>query len=260
MPNNHHDSPLVTISIDVRASQEQNRLQRLENETLGRLLLALQQNNLTATWAIASPDISVASKSICDVDAAHEIAILADSTWAGPNVGRTHFARELLRRVDEARDGGRAISTLAMYRGRIDEHLDLLVKHRINLIREVSLPTKNRPRKMRAKSLRYGLWQATPVLQIPSTQRWWQQRTRGLLRRIVREAAEEKAPVHITFDIAKISSGGPAAWRNVLQSLQQIAQLHARGNIAVGTLREVCRIYSRVRITRPARSILRPAA
>jgi hypothetical protein len=98
----------------------------------------LAASRLPATWALdptTNLDLVVELKS---ADAAHEIAVMADRSWAGCHAPRHLVATELKRRILRAAAAGHAPRTLVLADGRLTQHVDLLVKHGITAVRTVA--------------------------------------------------------------------------------------------------------------------------
>ena len=140
------DGGSLVISIDLElAPRQRMRLddQRRLASTTDSLIEALRDCRLAATWAVADPAVSAATEVIraaaennnAENDNAHDIAVLGDHTWIGPQAGRTRFARELSRRVLRAQVAGIGVSTLGVRDAVLSDHLDLLVQHGIPAVR-----------------------------------------------------------------------------------------------------------------------------
>ena len=250
------ESGFVAISIDLGNLQRQSKA---ETEATVRLLLALQRHGVPATWAIADPGDCDLSDEILNTNCDHEIAILGDHTWVGRRAGRTRFARELTGRVEKARAAGIPVSTLAVRDARLDQHLDLLVKHRISVVRDAKSDV-SQAIGVRPRSLRYGVLQAPATYQLPAANRWWQSTPVGVARKAIQRASVSNEIAHVVFDMERIATGGGSAQRCVEQVLQFVSRRASQTSLVAVSLRRLAEIYSPQRQITQSRSILRAAA
>src|SRR6478672_2251214 len=105
---------LLTIQLDsATAAQNPNLSRHQELASLTKRLVALAETyRLPITWAACDPAHSAATSLIMRSALEHEFAILGDANWVGPSAGRTRFARELVRRLTQARAAGLGVSSL----------------------------------------------------------------------------------------------------------------------------------------------------
>src|SRR5437763_4614370 len=101
---------LITIQLD-SAAAGQNQHRELPGVTR-RLIALAELQRLPVTWAVSDPAHSAATSLILQSAIDHELAILGDANWVGPTAGRTRFARELVRRLTQARASGLEITSL----------------------------------------------------------------------------------------------------------------------------------------------------
>jgi hypothetical protein len=181
----------------------------------------------------------------------HELAILADSTWIGPGVGRTQFARELAHRVKVAKTHGASFRTLAATDTELTTNLDLLVKHRISVVRS-PLYMGFQP-----QSLRYGVWQAPVSFTLPSKSRWQFGGTEWAINRALSRASRLHGLVHLVVELDTLRN------RAEMTSLERIlTTVHRRRNkglIAVVTMQGLVASLTPQRQATSARSVLRVA-
>src|SRR5262245_42401944 len=102
----HSAKVIITIELDpVVDSRSMQQHRRLADVTR-RLVECFDSNRLPATWAVNDPAHSAATSLLIRSAVAHDLAILGDANWIGPTAGRTRFARELSRRLSQARAAG----------------------------------------------------------------------------------------------------------------------------------------------------------
>src|ERR1044071_511305 len=102
---------LITIQLDSAATGRQlERHQELAGVTR-RLISLADSERLPVTWAVSDPAHSAATSLILRSAVEHEMAILGDATWVGATAGRTRFARELVRRLAQARATGLEVTS-----------------------------------------------------------------------------------------------------------------------------------------------------
>ena len=260
-------SAIFAISIDLeldpmRPGRDQQR--SLEAVT-GNLLKLLGQYRMPATWAVADPAISAATDGLLAADAGHEIAILGDPTWVGHQAGRMRFGRELARRVMHGRAAGIAISTLALRGTELADHLDLLIKHDISVLRsdyhEHVQGWFARPVVQAPAALRFGLWDLPASMQLPGPSRWklgggGGRRGRGGID----QAITTQGVFQVGIDALSLAERGPMAEHTLEQVLRHAALRRQEGTLEVLPLAAVANKLAGERTNAPARSILHPAA
>ena len=254
------DRGSLVISIDLELAPGQRM--RLDDQrrlaSMADLLIeTLRDFDLAATWAVADPAVSAATAVIRAADAAHDVAVLGDHTWIGPQAGRTRFARELSRRVLAAEAALIDVSTLVVRETVLSDHLDLLVKYGITAVRDTRTMRLNVP--YGAEPVRYGVWRmgATHCLGDAADGRLgagWAIR-RGLAR-----AAARSEACHLVIDAARLSCAGTGTPRKLQQVLRRIVKLRDREQVSVRTMAQTVRSLTPAHVAMPARSILCPAA
>jgi len=261
-------SGILAISIDLELDAERRGLdqqQALETIT-ERLLALLAKFQLKATWAVADPAVSAATDRLTSSAGEHEIAILADHTWAGRAAGRSRFAREIARRVTRARAVGLDVSTLVLRDGTLDDQLDLAVKHGIRALR-ASYDTMRDSAWFAARAVaqpwspRFGLWEMPPSLRLPGVSNW---RPGGggtrAAKRGIDQAAAARSVYHLMIDGLLLATAGKSAERVLEKVLRHADRRRQQGTLQVMTLASTAQCLTGDRHGTPARSILRPAA
>lgn len=260
-------SALFAVSIDLeldpmRPERDQTRSLDTAATNLMRLLA---RHRVPATWAVADPAISAATDQLLSDDLGHEIAVLGDPTWVGKEAGRMRFGRELARRVSHARAAGIPISTLALRGTELVDHLDLVVKQEISIVRadyrDLSTGWFSRPIAQLPAALRFGLWEIPPSMQMPVEKgmRFWSSNRRRARKGIDR-AIQEQAVFHLQIDALKFAERGESAERSLDQILRHASSRATENAIEIAPLRVVAQRLVGERTAAPARSILNPAA
>ena len=219
-------------------------------------------HRLPITWAVSDPAYSAATSRIVRSDVAHELAILGDANWLGPTAGRTRFARELARRVSQARGAGIHVKTLVPRVASVERHIDLVVKQQITAISGVATAPGSSRQTSLPRAIHYGVWELPPSGCLPveagqfTPVAWSHWRTWRRIRRAIVAAAT----YHLMIDANALAEAGPSAVRSIGHLMRRVADLHARGLVAVETLGAAADRLSAVPALSPQRSILRRAA
>ncbi len=195
----------LVISIDLELVQQphsQQRQQTLANLTT-QLLALLDDLNLPASFAVADPHYSAATDAILAANTTHELAVLADATWAGRGCGRQRFARELARRFGTARAVGLPVSTLALRQVALGEHVDLLSKTGITALRSEE------------PCVTCDVWQAPPATLLPRRAGWWLESGEGAAKRAMLDALRERETAHWLIDVAPLIDQPASSWRAI---------------------------------------------
>ena len=252
---------LLTVSIDLELDieqQAQGRDGELETVTT-QLRELLRRADIGATWAVADPALSAATQQILAAGMDHEIAVLGDRSWVGHGAGRARFARELTRRVLSARAAGLPVTTLALRHAELDEHLDLLVKTGISVVRGCT-PASGATRPTRSSWLRHGVWEAAATMSFPTPRRWFRFVDRWTANRALRSAVRERGSIHLVVDAARLVDSDGAGLRTIEMVLQCASRLRDRGDLHIAPLRDLPSFHQPETTTTRLHSILRPAA
>ena len=249
---------LVTIQLDsVATGRSVERLEELASVTR-RLIALTESQRLPVTWAVSDPAHSAATSLILRSAVDHELAILGDANWVGPTAGRTRFARELMRRLSQARSTGLEVTSLVPHVASIENHIDLVVKQRISAVAGFQMPESGRQLPS-PRALHYGVWELPISEALPLLTRWsfsgkWA--TWAQIRRTIRDAGT----YHLVIDAPAVVESGRNAEKVIAWITKRIALLRDRGLIRVETLRSMSARLADVPVIRPQRSILRVAA
>ena len=244
------DQGRLLLSIDVPTSKQSQKAH-------ASLLAAFDQHKIPATWAVSDPNSSLCQR-LGASQTGHEVALLATQDWADASVGRTRFAQQLAARLENVRRRGLDVSTLALADCDLGDHIDLLVKHRLNVVRtSESNPTVGASA-VNARSLRYGVWQARPNLEVPHATRWWQS-PNHTLSRLVQAATQRRAVVHLRIHADVIAQD--VRWLKAVEAvLEQASRMVEHERLTVCPLRSIASAFGKPRTRSSNASILRRAA
>lgn len=248
---------LVTVELDPIADSHSMERHRGLAELTKRLVESFDAHRLPATWAVNDPAHSAATSLVIRSGVEHELAILGDPNWLGQTAGRTRFARELARRVSQARAAGIEISSLVPRVESVKRHIDLVVKQQITAIAGVEQPVVFPCPPPRA--LHYGVWEIPLTDRLPRRSLWLFEGGWSAYRKI-RQAARDAATYHLTIDASALEQEGQRAQRSVIWLAGKIAKLRDRGLVRVETLGTAAARLADLPSATPQRSILHRAA
>jgi hypothetical protein len=218
-------------------------------QTLDRLLAHC---GLPATWALAEPS---AWRPVLRAGAAPEVAVLGDSSWAGPQASRAMFLRELERRVNPARAAGFEVSSLIVADNAPPDHCDLMYKLGLRSVRGAG-PASGHA----ARNLRFGLWELPATLRFPAAGWFSSWRRARSARRSLAAATATQRPVHLALD-GRLLSGGGMFLAQLLDSVfYAAAKRRDAGLLQVQTMAAAATALGRATAGNGASSILRPRA
>jgi hypothetical protein len=250
---------ITTVHLDPIADGRKIEHQKDLANLTGQLIELMDRHRLPATWAVSDPTHSAATSHILRSSVPHELAILGDATWLGPMAGRTRFARELSRRVAQARSAGLAVHTLVPRVASIEPDVDLVVKQQITAIAGINtLPTAT-PATSSPRALHFGVWEIPVAGMLPARSGWFSTGGWSIWRRI-RAAAKDARIFHLLIDAPLVCEEGRATQKTITWLMERVATLRDRGLVRVETLRATAARLSDVPAVKPQRSILRRAA
>ena len=221
------------------------------------MIALAESQRLPMTWAVSDPAHSAATSLILQSAIDHELAILGDANWIGPTAGRTRFARELVRRVSQARATGLEVTSLV----------------------PTSLPSSGTSISWLSNRL-----QRSPASNCPSradscpprgpcTTACGSCRFRHDCRCSLSQSSAAsgrrgggfdgrcaKHDVSLVIDAPTVLACGSSAEKMICWIARRIALLRDRGFISVETMRSMAACLAHVPAVRPQRSILRAAA
>jgi len=218
---------------------------------LRQLLKTLQRVQIPATFSTPSPGRDGLVERLRAESLRHEHAILADSSWIGPSVGRTQFSRELARRVEIAKAQRASFHTIAVTDTELTANLDLLVKHRISVVRS-PMNTGFHP-----QSLRFGVWQAPVSFTLPSKGGWQFGGTEWAIKRALSRASRLHGLVHLVVQLETLKDQTEVA--SLERILTTVQRRRSKGLIAAVTMQGLVARLAPQRQAVSARSVLRVA-
>lgn len=254
----HVGSLLITVELDPVAGGHSVERHRGLAGLTNRLASLFQTHRLPATWAVGDPAHSAATSTVLLSDLPHEMAVLGDPTWLGPTAGRTRFARELARRVTQARKANLRLTTLVPRMASIEQDIDLVVKHDLHAVAGVGQPMGRRFQLPPTRALHYGVWEVPVSGKLPVASSWLISGGRALLQQI-RRAARDAAMFQLVIDAPTIEEFDPKAEKMIAWLMGRVAQLRDRGMLRVETLGAAAARLSDVPARSPQQSILRRA-
>jgi hypothetical protein len=248
----------ITLSIDLELAigqQTPQKQEQLEAVTAG-LLELLKRGSLPTTWGVSNPALSAATESIVAAEGGHEIAVLGDRIWLGNGTTRSRLNHEFERRFDGARRAGLEVSSLVL-RNEVAETLDLnlLLEHGITAVRSPAAAASAQDTAPRSGPMRFGIWQVSRPVLVPTSGTWWQPEPWALQQRI-RGALRSGPPLHLVLDASRMVEFADLGMLRASTVLRQLSQLQAAGRVRVATLGELAREDLTRRASTPSRSVL----
>jgi len=241
----------VVLSIDVPS---EGTADGRVNDTLARKLFHMvESRHLPASWVPMVPQRFSLRDKLAVSNSRHDLALVGDSTWIGKTAGRTRFARELAARVDATRAANIHVAAIALRDAELDDHLDLLVKHRVGMIRG----QRRGDTRLQPQSVRFGVWYSPISAVLPQPQDWSWFGTKWSVRQIVRRAIRDGGVAHVVVDAARMD--GPAALNDMELVLAHLQRQRDKGVLAVTSLSGLAASLVRKPNGRKAKSILHAA-
>jgi hypothetical protein len=244
-------SGLFGLSIDFTSDS----LQSLQRE-LSQLLTTLKRVQIPATFSTPTPGNEVLIEQLRSGTLSHEVAILADSSWVGTHISRTHFARELTQRVQAASANGVQVHTIALADAELTQNLDLLVKNHISVVR-TRLHSGVVRSGVEAQLLRFGVWQAPISFTVPTTGRRPFGGTEWAISRVLTRATHQQGFVHLVVDLEVLKNRTEMA--SLEQILATVQRRQKKGLIETVTMQGLVMRLAPQRQTSSACSVLRAA-
>lgn len=213
---------------------------------------------LPASWALPDPAQSPFSRRLLRQTAGHRIGLLADPLWISSSCGRTVYARELARRVESAAAAGVVISSLGLRGIHALPHLDLLVRHRIGVVRASSV-VRRRDCPLRRESTRYGIWRAEPTIRWPERTGWLGWNLGGPQRHLVGRLARRQM-THLLLDTASASLSEPQGRTRLRKFLLFVQRQVEAGEMVCVTVERLVAHLRGEQVPRPQRPAPRRVA
>ena len=183
------DTGCVVFSVDVPD-------QAVKEGQVRELFELFDSHRLPATWAVGLEKARLVSSCVRESEVSHEVAVLGDAAWLPRENNRRTFYRALVERMRGFRDERANITTLVLDEVDLFDHLDLLVKYRISMVRCESATATSEAQCLQPRSLRFGVWQAPPATRLPGRRNagWW---TEMKLRRAIRRCLRRGGILHL---------------------------------------------------------------
>ncbi|HEY5311178.1 MAG TPA: hypothetical protein VIK18_01620 [Pirellulales bacterium] len=264
MPASPADARVI-FSVDVDAGYPASDLLGLQqlDAAAGRLLDMFRRRQLRATWALGHLAASSLARRL--VDAGHEVGILGEAAWMGPEVARKRCAAELASHTAALIAAGAQVTSLLIHHGPAALPLDLLAKHDIRAVRPaplISPPTsgwqqrliglaQSQRREVPARALRHGVWELAsgPSLPSPTLRKTW----RSLAR-------TSGGPLSLTIDLPRLATGAEQGWAAIESIVARAGELRDAEQLHVQTMAQWLAATNPSSQRQPARSILGRAA
>jgi hypothetical protein len=249
----------VTVQLDPVADahsiERHSELAELTRELIG----IMDMHRVPATWAVSDPAHSAATPLVIRSSVDHELAILGDANWIGPMAGRTRFARELSRRIAQARAAGIDVHTIVPRAASIERNIDLVVKQRITAVAGVETPANHTHHIATPRALHYGIWELPFTSKLPQPATWLSTGGWSTWRHI-RRAAKDAAMYHLLIDAPALCEEGRRPIKTIDWVMRRVSLLRDRGMLRVETLGAAAARIAAVPSAKPQQSILRRAA
>jgi hypothetical protein len=198
-----------TVSVDLPSHNPKNSVGGQFSSILNELLALLDEFHVPATWGVNQPAACPWTTAIRRRNSAHEISLLCDSSWSlGQHQNpRTRMIHELGRRLESADNVGLLIGSLLLRGAPVPADLDVLMRHRIALIRsDIQSSFRSKvPYQLRPISLRHGVWHVPASAVIVGRRSWWPSAEAAAAVRAVQDVTARGGFCHLAIDLATAS-------------------------------------------------------
>lgn len=257
----HVTGGVVVFSLELALGTNQTALgqYRQLGQLANQLVTLMDGYGVPATWAIPDPAAHPLVPRLRAAGVRHEIALLGESSWIGPDVDRSRTLLELDRRLKEAQQAGLAVTSLVLRKTALTHDVELLARYGLTALRGAIARRKTRTQPPAEK--RFGVWYTAPDAVLPA--RWLRLPPIGPFghaQRLIRRCAHDAGSAHVAVDTSELLQNVRSGLRQLQRILRAIDSRRQQGQLAVETLAEVARRNARAYRSSPARSILRPAA
>jgi nitrous oxide reductase accessory protein NosL len=241
----------ISIDVDLASPADYDQTQSVSVELQDRF----NKRGVAASWALANPIHGALSRQINLGRPDHEVALLAAEQPHSPE-SRAQIVERVVRPLKQAAAAGIFISSLAVVGRWRPQHVDLLAKHGITVIRGSS----RHGSAGRIEPVCYAMWHV-PVAVDMRGGGWMANHAQlRLSRRAVGLAMRDGSFCHLRIDAAALAKGDVAcSLRTVDRLLRDLVQIRDAGQIAIETLRDTAARLAPKRVLPAARSILRAA-
>lgn len=230
MSENQQSPACLIFSLEVVNSQT-------ASQAAARLFELFGQYNLPVTWAADLYQFRNITRLMRQQSLPHELAILGDSSWVSPSGNRLMFCRQLSDRMRGARDERSPVTSLVLSDVDLCDHFDLLVKHRISMVRPAPHTGPLVPGQLQPKSTRFGVWQAPTATQLAASAPpgWWSDIK---LRRALKRCGHGGGIMHLAVNAEQM--GTETGDFGQLERICKLAsQQKEQGNLTCLTLQQL---------------------
>jgi hypothetical protein len=245
-------SGILSISIDASTSpgKTDTRTSAVHSIVM-ELIDRCDVHRIPVTLALANPVGSEMARRVSSGASSHEIALLVEGDVVSRKASRTEILRRIIRPLQAAASTGIAVTSLASTGLWHLQHIDLLVRHGVTILRGPKTNTG-------LQSPCYGLWLVPTAASFGGG---------GVLqgfvhvsraRRALRQVETGRGIVHVRIDAAGIAARGGRDIGSVEKLLKSAAARRDQSRLVITTLRATA---ARLLPKRPAaaHSILRAA-
>jgi len=249
-----HPVGIASVSIDVDSASPAgyDQIQSVCVELLERF----NKRGIAASWAIENPFGGTVIRQITAGRPGHEVALLAMSEQPVGADSRGQIIERIVRPLKKAVAAGISISSIGVAGRWRPQHVDLLAKHGITVIRGSSRQAFGQ----RIEPICYGMWHVPVAVDIRGGGWMANHAQLRLARRALGVAMRDGGLCHLRIDAAALAKGDAAcSLRTVDRLLRDVAQIRDAGQIVIETLRGTAARLTPKRALPAARSILRAA-
>jgi hypothetical protein len=238
----------VSVSIDIDGPDS------IGNELIARC----DRRKLPITWAARNLASTSLLRAVSSSQVSHEVALLTDSALIKGETTRSELLAQVAQPLQLAAARDVNISTLAIAEACQPQHIDLLTKYGVTVIRTPHVFSSHTTTGIRA--ICYGLWQV-PVSATLHGGGWVANLSQWrFARKTIERAILRGGWCHLRIDVARLAAGDTACGlRTVDRLLGHLQQLQSAGHIQVETLRDTAARLAPKRSAAAAQSILRAA-
>jgi hypothetical protein len=228
------------------------------------LLDLLDELGLPATWFVPESMISILGPRILGTSTQHEIGLCTEANTNNQQPGRGTFARNLQRQLTLAHASDIEISSVAIPRGGIVAHVDLLAKHGIAAVRCASSTRSAGAKRtgwQHVEPLRFGVWNLPVTIHVERGALWERLLQGWSVSRRLERVADEQEYCHISFDIGSVAQGAPRRrLRRLLRAASRtFCSTQSTRQVQALTMAELAKRLAVPAVARSAQSILKAA-
>ena len=137
----------------------------------------------------------------------------------------------------------------------LTQNLDLLVKHRVSVIRGRLDQRARHAGALQPQSIRFGVWHA-PVSRVLPRGSWALMSSSWMWRKTIQRMCQQFGYMHLAVDVGALT---PNDLKDLQYALRAAARMQTEGSLQVHTIQQLSQRLIRKRIRPPTHSILRTA-